>query len=295
MIRSANGPDITLEVPTNPATNALRGVLIDLRRCPHLLHPTVIEYRKSVAHRERLLLVVGHVDECDPDVTLQRLELQLHRLPELEIEGAQRLVEEQDRRAIDQCPRQGHPLPLTTGKLARLPVGEPVEMDHCQCPNHSLVSVPAPSAPSARIPRFRPPSCGGTARSPGTRCSRHGHMAGSRSRRCRGASTVPDVGISKPAIMRRHVVLPLPDGPSIEKNSPSAISSETPSTATTSPNDFATSSSVTAGGIRPISTQRAGKSSPATGGLSQTDGSVTSASVTVVSATDVVPYPSSSG
>ena len=25
MICSANGPDITLEVPTNPATNALRG------------------------------------------------------------------------------------------------------------------------------------------------------------------------------------------------------------------------------------------------------------------------------
>jgi hypothetical protein len=34
----------------------------------------------------------------------------------------------------------------------------------------------------------------------------------------------PEVGYSKPAIIRRLVVLPQPDGPSIEKNSPSRIS-----------------------------------------------------------------------
>ena len=43
----------------------------------------------------------------------------------------------------------------------------------------------------------------------------------------------PLVGSSKPAIMRSVVVLPQPDGPSIEKNSPSWISNETASTATT--------------------------------------------------------------
>ncbi len=31
------------------------------------------------------------------------------------------------------------------------------------------------------------------------------------------------VGVSNPAIMRSVVVLPQPDGPSIEKNSPSAM------------------------------------------------------------------------
>ena len=48
----------------------------------------------------------------------------------------------------------------------------------------------------------------------------------------------PAVGTSKPAIIRSTVVLPEPDGPSIEKNSPSARSRSMPSTAVTSPNVF---------------------------------------------------------
>src|SRR5882757_20601 len=63
------------------------------------------------------------------------------------------------------------------------------------------------------------------------------------SRRCTGRSvmslpptwTRPESGSSKPAIMRSDVVLPQPDGPSSEKNSPAAMSSVTPSTATTLP------------------------------------------------------------
>ena len=37
-------------------------------------------------------------------------------------------------------------------------------------------------------------------------------------------STSPAVGCSNPAISRRQVVLPEPDGPSMEKNSPWAMS-----------------------------------------------------------------------
>lgn len=48
--------------------------------------------------------------------------------------------------------------------------------------------------------------------------------------------TVPLSGVSKPAMMRSSVVLPQPDGPSRAKNSPCPISSETPSSAVTSPN-----------------------------------------------------------
>src|SRR5690349_6839181 len=65
------------------------------------------------------------------------------------------------------------------------------------------------------------------------------------SRLCTGTSvmswpptwTRPASGISKPAIMRRDVVLPQPDGPSSEKNSPAAMSSVTPSTAMTLPSN----------------------------------------------------------
>jgi hypothetical protein len=44
---------------------------------------------------------------------------------------------------------------------------------------------------------------------------------------------LPAVGLVKPPIMRKQVVLPEPDGPSNVKNSPAAISSVTSSTART--------------------------------------------------------------
>src|SRR5215470_12075049 len=47
--------------------------------------------------------------------------------------------------------------------------------------------------------------------------------------------TAPSVGSSNPPIMRSRVVLPHPDGPRSEKNSPRRMSSETASTAATSP------------------------------------------------------------
>lgn len=43
----------------------------------------------------------------------------------------------------------------------------------------------------------------------------------------------PPVGSMKPAIIRRSVVLPHPDGPRRKKSSPGAISKETPATART--------------------------------------------------------------
>src|SRR2546421_2220177 len=49
------------------------------------------------------------------------------------------------------------------------------------------------------------------------------------------SSTWPASGRSKPAMTRSVVVFPDPDGPSMVKNSPAAMSRSTPSTATTSP------------------------------------------------------------
>ena len=66
----------------------------------------------------------------------------------------------------------------------------------------------------------------------------------------------PDVGSSKPPIIRSVVVLPHPDGPSSAKNEPRGISSETRSTARTSANSLTTSTSRTSGAIEPSLTQR---------------------------------------
>jgi hypothetical protein len=53
------------------------------------------------------------------------------------------------------------------------------------------------------------------------------------SRPCR--KILPLDGRSNPPIMRRQVVLPEPDGPSMEKNSPSSMARLTPATAITFP------------------------------------------------------------
>src|SRR5438309_8500653 len=55
----------------------------------------------------------------------------------------------------------------------------------------------------------------------------------------------PRSGVSNPAIIRKVVVLPHPEGPSIEKNEPAGISKETSFTATTSPKAFVTLSTTT--------------------------------------------------
>ena len=50
----------------------------------------------------------------------------------------------------------------------------------------------------------------------------------------------PEVGVSKPASMRKRVVFPQPEPPSRQNSSPAKISSDTSSTAFTAPNDFVT-------------------------------------------------------
>src|SRR5256885_14772592 len=71
----------------------------------------------------------------------------------------------------------------------------------------------------------------------------------------------PIVGDSKPAIIMSVVVLPEPLGPRRVRNSPEATASDTPSTATTGPNDFdtATSSSSAAGSLSAASTGGGGR------------------------------------
>ena len=59
----------------------------------------------------------------------------------------------------------------------------------------------------------------------------------------------PPVGSSKPPIIRRVVVLPQPDGPRSEKNSPEAMSMDTPSTARTAPKRFSRSTSRISGAV----------------------------------------------
>ena len=97
-----------------------RRALVDLGGRADLLDPAVVEDREAVAHRERLLLVVRHVDERDADLALDALELDLHLLAQLEVERAERLVEQQQPRAVDDRARERDALALAAGELGRL-------------------------------------------------------------------------------------------------------------------------------------------------------------------------------
>jgi hypothetical protein len=51
-------------------------------------------------------------DERDADLALQCLQFGLHGLAELQVEGTERFIQEEDRRAVDQRPGEGDPLTL---------------------------------------------------------------------------------------------------------------------------------------------------------------------------------------
>ena len=110
--------------------NSLLRVLVDLRGRPDLLDPAAVEHRDPVAHRQRLLLVVRHVDERDPDLLLDLLQLDLHLLAELQVERAERLVEQQHARPVDDRPRERDALALPARELRRLPRAEALEPHH---------------------------------------------------------------------------------------------------------------------------------------------------------------------
>ena len=187
----------------------------------------VVEHRDAVAHRERLVLVVGDEHERDADLALDRLQLDLHLLAELEVESAERLVEQQHRRPVDQRPGERDALALAAGELVRLAA----RRSRRAAPIASA-SADAPAALGLAT-RLHPQAV--------LDVLLHGHVREQRvvlehrvdvaveRRRVgdvarRRAAIAPAVGSSKPAIMRSMVVLPEPDGPSSEKNSPAPTS-----------------------------------------------------------------------
>ncbi len=73
---------------------------------------------------------MGHVDERDADLLLDRLELDLHLLAELEVERAERLVEEQHAWPVDERAGESDALALAARELARLALLVALQADH---------------------------------------------------------------------------------------------------------------------------------------------------------------------
>jgi hypothetical protein len=94
------------------------GMLVDLTRAPGLLDLAAVHHGDPVGHRKRFFLIVRDVDECRAELALDALELVLHLPSQLDVEGPERLVEQQGRRTVDERPRKRDPLLLPTRAAA---------------------------------------------------------------------------------------------------------------------------------------------------------------------------------
>ena len=97
--------------------------------------------REPVRHGHGLFLVVRHVDERDPDLLLDPLELQLHLLAELQVERAERLVEQEHLGAVHQRSGERDALLLAAGHLRWLALLEPDQVDELHRVLHTLVDL----------------------------------------------------------------------------------------------------------------------------------------------------------
>ena len=103
-------------------------------RIAELLDVTLEHDGDAVAHAHRLFLIVGDEDERDAELALQQLQLDLHLLAELAVERAERLVEQQHARPVDECAGDRDALLLATRHLPRPAFGELGHLDHVRAP-----------------------------------------------------------------------------------------------------------------------------------------------------------------
>jgi hypothetical protein len=92
---------------------------------------------------------VCHVDEGDSDLLLDSLQLDLHLLSQLEVEGAERLVQEENLRPVDDRPCQGDALALTARELARLALAKARQLNHRESVVHTFATLCLRNLPDA--------------------------------------------------------------------------------------------------------------------------------------------------
>ena len=76
-----------------------------------------------IGHGQSLLLVVGHQDKGDAELTLEALQLDLHIAAQPRVEGRKRLVQKQHPRGVDDRPGKSHTLLLAAGELSGVTFG----------------------------------------------------------------------------------------------------------------------------------------------------------------------------
>ncbi len=93
------------------------GMLVHLARAPDLLDSPGVHDRDPVGHCQCFLLVVRDVHERRAELVLDPLQLQLHLLSQLDVQGPERLVEQERGRAVDKGSRECDALLLAAREL----------------------------------------------------------------------------------------------------------------------------------------------------------------------------------
>src|SRR5580700_4947466 len=108
------------------------GPSVDLLRRPLAQEVPAVHDQDPIAHRQRLVLVVGHEDRGQPEGVLQLLEPVTSSFAQLGVEIGERLVEQQHRRGGRDGAGQRDPLLLAAGQLVRVAPGQRAELDQRQ-------------------------------------------------------------------------------------------------------------------------------------------------------------------
>src|SRR5262245_15738737 len=132
----ATGEEVAVADELPHATGARP--VIDLERRRRLLERAVAEDRDAVGHGHRLGLVVGHVHHRDADLAVDALELDLHLLAQVLVQGPEGLVEQKHIRVEDEATGERDTLLLTAGQLARVLIGEGPQADEVEDLAHAL-------------------------------------------------------------------------------------------------------------------------------------------------------------
>ena len=91
-------------------------LIINILGSSDLLGTALAHDHDLVRHGKCLFLIMGDIYKSDSELVVHVLELDLHLLAHFQIQGAQRLVQEQDLRLIDQGTRDRDPLLLSAGQ-----------------------------------------------------------------------------------------------------------------------------------------------------------------------------------
>ena len=123
IVLKAEDPSVQQIIFTDEAGNerAFR-LFVQRFRLGDLLNPAAAKDGHPVRQHHGLLLVMGDVDDRDPQAALDAPDLILHFLTQTAVKGAERFVHQHQAGFKHQRPGDGHALLLAAGQLGRTPL-----------------------------------------------------------------------------------------------------------------------------------------------------------------------------